>query len=125
MSEVTVVELLKGARDLIAAGHWTQGASARTKIGHATSPYAEEAERFCLLGALTQAWVQARGLRHPLVQPEIIRRAIGHVGDQLAARRPAWGPDDHTAHLASWNDYPERQPSEVVALLEETITCLK
>ena len=52
----TVLEVLHGARDLIAdPTHWTQGKFARDKYSHEVDVFDPRADKFCLYGALDRA----------------------------------------------------------------------
>lgn len=95
----TVADILTAAADLIERpGGWTQGVFARDANGCNAGWRQENAECFCVSGALS--------------------RVGGHPEFNLAWQAfNSWTMRRGFPHLAKWNDAPERTQAEVVAAL--------
>jgi hypothetical protein len=98
-SAKTVADILTAAADLIAKpGAWTQGTFARTENGKNTGWKEDDAECFCVAGAI----LRVGGAGH-------LNRAWNVFDD--------WTRSKGFRHLAGWNDDPKRTQEEVVAAL--------
>lgn len=92
----SVSEVLDRAADLLESeGRWTQGALARTKMGHCIGPEEANSACWCALGAIMHV---GKGLN---LQPVII------------AMRTITGG----SAIGDWNDAPGRTQDEVVQAL--------
>lgn len=103
---LTVIELLKAARALIAKPNgWTQRQSARNSAGITCSVDAKDATCFCLLGS--------------------VRRAAIDLGSTVATHAQAvdllYDLSPNGPQLVRWNDTPGRTQAEVVDLLDVVI----
>jgi hypothetical protein len=84
------------ALELIKQG-WTQGHTAIDILGDWVNPMSPDAVKWCSVGAIERAYtVGTAGLAR-----EKLEKVIG------------------TAHLAKWNDAPERTHAEVIAAFEK------
>lgn len=102
-SPQSIPDVLEAAADLLSKpGAWTQGAYARGK-GNRPVNSADEAARFCVLGAMNIA------AGAPKVN---LDRNEAHI-----AFANATGIPDYL--IATWNDTPGRTQDEVVAKLRE------
>lgn len=121
MPEVTTVEILKRAAELLERGWcqnrsavWADGSTARISPRYRAAGY-------CLTGALVQASL------------ELDQSIDSYIATELPAHEEAvtWVIDQLQLHsalpqsLVYWNDYYDRTQKEVVALVRETIACLK
>lgn len=96
------VELLKGARALIANG-WTQRRMAENAARAPRLASAIDACHFCMVGALSRAADDAG------IDSGDLLTARGF----LEARVPG--------HIVDWNDDPERTQDEVIEVFDEAI----
>jgi len=107
--DVHVVQILREARRLIAAG-WCQGARARDDGGREVDPGSPEAIRFDPLGAIERAALNLfRGDGRYLVQ--------NYYKGFYAL---AWGYHTHAA-MTAWNNAPARRKAEVLARFDQAM----
>lgn len=121
MPEVTTVEVLKRAAELLASG-WCQNRAARWHDGSTCEISAKRrAAAYCLTGALVQATLELDSNAHLYSVTEV--PAHRDAVDRLTAHPQL----RHTANrsLMYWNDRQGQTQAEVVALVRETIACLK
>ena len=103
------VEVLTKARELISdPAKWTQGASAKNRDGKVVGLMSDDAECFCLIGAIDRitldgedadndtAWAGAEAYR-------LTRDAIGGGA------------------ISEWNDEPKRTHADVISALDAAI----
>lgn len=103
MADLTVVEVLEGAADLIASG-WTKEALARNAEGKTVEPEDDDATCWCLMGATDRAAADGGSPWQVAYQArDIFRQSMG--GELFC--------------IPDWNDAPERTQDEVVAKLRE------
>lgn len=105
MSELTTVEILRGARGVLERNGWTQEWFFKEVPG---VPAAECP--VCLRGALNLA--AGGALAHP-VTPAACGDALMAVNDAL--------PEYWRGLIAGWNDEPGRTAEDVFALLDQAI----
>lgn len=102
-----LLEDLKNARDLITSPErWTKTAFARDKNNEITSPSNPYAEKWCMLGAMFK--VTKSNERYKAIK-DILLFTI--YGCRVCAE----------PIVIKWNDAPERQHQEVLALLDSII----
>lgn len=92
---LTVADALRDARARICQG-WCQGHLAEDRNGREVVPNADDAVRWCLLGAIDTNEAE-----------EMIRALLHHRGID-------WG-------VSRWNDAMEREQEDVLALFDEAI----
>lgn len=131
----TALEVLQGARQLIAEG-WCQGEPARDAAGKLVPPNTPDACAFCLWGALEKMYYTLSFLRlgegYDSVAKERRARAayneaVRIVEDQVYPGGAPIVQDEREGSayykdLSDWNDEEGRTQEEVLAVLDETIT---
>ena len=102
--EPEVRRVLERTRELVVAG-WCQGSFARTAAGEAVGYNNEEAERWCLSGAVNRAACDVGGLWAGAEGAYTVLQ--GALGEEV--------------FLSWWNDQPGRGRSEVLALIDRVL----
>ena len=114
-----VVKVLQDARKLIdTPEQWTQGTFATSAAGDTVGLAEERAACFCIVGAVHRVSLELDPFKPGRVPiTASVRQALEATIDDGAS----FGSTVSAPKIVRWNDSPEREHSEVLALIDATI----
>lgn len=125
-SDFVVATVIEGALELLEQpGAWTSGAQARDGNGAVVMPEADDAQSWCVCGALRRVALMAlrpydaESRARTLLLAETAAR---HVSTTLMQKFGVPCPSRNaTRHLTEWNDREGRRQEDVVLLYRRTL----